>query len=483
MVFTTLTYFLLLALVFSIYWSLAKVPTLQNIVLIIASYGFYAWWDWRFCSLMLFSTLVDYLAGMAIGHSRRRAVRRIGLAVSVCVNLGVLCFFKYFGFFVENAVTLARMFGLKADPILLQIILPIGISFYTFQTMSYTLDIYFGKMRPTKNLISFTTFVCFFPQLVAGPIERAKNLLPQFETKKTFDLSVAVEGSQQILWGFFKKLVLADNLGVIANQMYTGHSATGPELMLGTICFAWQIYTDFSAYSDIAIGSARLLGISLMRNFAFPYFSQSVGEFWRRWHISLSTWFRDYVYIPLGGSRCSKGRSMVNVLVTFALSGLWHGAAWGFVIWGAVNGAALVVEKMLFRTPEVRMDQPAGGRILPSFFIVFRILAANLFILFTWVFFRSQTMSKTVEVLSRMASGVFVLSGWEKVFALVSKEKTVFIVLAMFVGVEWLTRKKPYPLCGVSLPVWLRYAICTSLIWITVYLGPSQGSAFIYFQF
>ncbi|NRA92843.1 MAG: MBOAT family protein, partial [Psychroserpens sp.] len=321
MLFNSIDFAVFLPMVFVLYWWFAKYSLKwQNIVLLVASYIFYGWWDWRFLSLILFSTLVDYVVGMSLNTSSG-SKRKWLLFTSVGVNIGLLMFFKYYNFFVDNFVTAFSFFGATIEPSNLNIILPVGISFYTFQTLSYTIDIYRKKLQPTSDFIQFAAFVSFFPQLVAGPIERATHLLPQFKVKKIFDSNYAMSGIYLIIWGLFKKVVIADNCAFFVNQIFDGSGFSSLELFLGAVLFGFQIYGDFSGYSDIAIGVARLFGFSLMVNFSFPYFSRDIAEFWRRWHISLSTWFRDYIYIPLGGSRGEKGFQLRNVLIVFLVSG------------------------------------------------------------------------------------------------------------------------------------------------------------------
>ena len=340
MLFNSLIFPIFLVAAFAIYWLLARAPLkVQNLFLIGASYLFYGWWDPRFLSLIFVSSLVDYVVGRVLAKETRPGRRKTLLTVSLLTNLGILGFFKYFNFFIDSFVELLALVGIEAHVTTLRIILPVGISFYTFQTLSYTIDIYRKKIDHTEDAIAFFAFVSFFPQLVAGPIERAASLLPQFLRKREFELDKAKDGMRQMLWGFFKKVVIADNVAGHVNTIFDGyHSYDGFTLFLGVFFFAIQIYCDFSGYSDIAIGVARLFGFSLMRNFAFPYFSRDIAEFWRRWHISLSTWFRDYVYIPLGGSRtATRARHIANIIITFTVSGLWHGANWTFVIWGFLN--------------------------------------------------------------------------------------------------------------------------------------------------
>ncbi len=336
MLFNSIDFAIFLPIIFVLYWFVTnKNLKLQNTLIVLSSYIFYGWWDWRFLSLIIFSTIVDYLIGISLSKQENQNKRKILLWTSILVNLGFLGFFKYYNFFLDNFITAFSFFGTEINANSLNIILPVGISFYTFQTLSYTIDVYKRKLEPTYDFIAFSAFVSFFPQLVAGPIERATNLLPQFYKKRHFDYSKAVDGMRQILWGLFKKIVIADNCAHYANIIFNNSSEySGSTLVLGAIFFTFQIYGDFSGYSDIAIGTSRLFGFNLKQNFAFPYFSRDIAEFWRRWHMSLSTWFRDYLYIPLGGSRVGTWNKIRNVFIIFLVSGFWHGANWTFIIWG-----------------------------------------------------------------------------------------------------------------------------------------------------
>ncbi|MCL4154184.1 UNVERIFIED_CONTAM: hypothetical protein GTU68_024170, partial [Idotea baltica] len=339
MLFNSIDFTLFFPVFFIGYWLVSMTEIRwRNLFVVTGSYFFYAWWDWRFLGLIVASTIVDYLIGRGLGQTSDDVSRKRLLWISVLFNLGLLGFFKYFNFFIDNFNAAFKLFGTTIEVSSLQLILPIGISFYTFQTMSYTIDVYRKKMKPTNDIVAFAAFVSFFPQLVAGPIERAQHFLPQFLKKRSFDYDQAVDGCRQILWGLIKKVVIADSCAKYVNMIF-GHSAdlSGSTLLLGAFLFAFQIYGDFSGYSDMAIGFARLLGFNLRQNFAFPYFSRNVAEFWRRWHISLSTWFKDYVYIPLGGSRGSSFTIARNIFIVFIVSGFWHGAKWTFIIWGAVH--------------------------------------------------------------------------------------------------------------------------------------------------
>ncbi|NLG36273.1 MAG: MBOAT family protein [Lentisphaerae bacterium] len=442
MSFATLTFFLFCVLVFGLYHARA-VRGWQNGLLVVASYVFYGWWDYRFCSLMLVSSLVDYWAGRAIERSSHPGRRRLCLGISLATNLGMLGFFKYFNFFAENLALLMESVGVPFHAGTLNIVLPVGISFYTFQTMSYTLDIYRGQFHPVKNFPAYMAFVSFFPQLVAGPIERASHLLPQFLSARRFDAVRAWGGMRLILWGLFKKMVVADNLAAVVDPLYANPGLhSGPELLVATVAFAVQIYCDFSAYSDIASGTAGLFGIDLMRNFAFPYFSRSVGEFWRRWHISLSTWFRDYVYIPMGGSRRGPGRTRVNILLTFAVSGLWHGASWNFVIWGVLNGLG-----MMLGTSAGRRDRsgpsrvPGGASGWPSLSSLAAMLGTFGFICLTWVFFRAATLGDALDALRAILTLKGGAEGWAAVGRLMEQNEVIFRLIPLFLLAEWLRRR------------------------------------------
>lgn len=367
MLFNSIDFAVFLPVVFLLYWFVFKRLFWQNILLLVASYVFYGWWDPRFLILILFSTVVDYTIGVQLGKHEERRKRKLLLWTSIAVNLGLLGFFKYYNFFVENFIEAFTFFGFEIKTGLLNIILPVGISFYTFQTLSYTIDVYRRKLEPTRDFISFSAFVSFFPQLVAGPIERATHLLSQFYRKREFDYGLAVDGLRQILWGLFKKVVIADNCAEYANIIFNNYEDySGSSLLLGAFFFAFQIYGDFSGYSDIAIGISRLFGFDLMKNFAFPYFSRDIAEFWRRWHISLSTWFRDYLYIPLGGSHGGTWMKVRNTFIIFLVSGFWHGANWTFILWGALN-ALYFLPLLLSNRNRKNLDDIAENGWLPSF--------------------------------------------------------------------------------------------------------------------
>jgi D-alanyl-lipoteichoic acid acyltransferase DltB (MBOAT superfamily) len=404
--FKSIEFAIFLPIVFCLYWfCTAKNLKLQNAFIVVSSYFFYGWWDWRFLGLIFLSTVEDYFVALKIQNTADERKRKMWLFFSIAFNLGILGFFKYYNFFIDNFIAAFTLLGTKPNIPSLNIILPIGISFYTFQTMSYAIDVYKKKLEPTRDFIAFSAFVSFFPLLVAGPIERATNLLPQCLKKRTFDYGNAVNGMRQILWGLFKKIVIADScavyvgyaFGAIAGSYdepaYSLFLKSGITLLVGVIFFAFQIYCDFSGYSDIAIGTARLFGFNAMRNFNFPYFSRDIAEFWRRWHISLTTWFRDYVYIPLGGSRVSKIKIVRNIFIVFLVSGFWHGANWTFIAWGAIH-AILFLPLILLNKNRKYTDTVAAGKFLPSVKEVFQMGMTFLLVLVGWVFFRAENIGQ-----------------------------------------------------------------------------------------
>jgi alginate O-acetyltransferase complex protein AlgI len=484
MSFASVVFCLFLPVVFVLHYCCAR-RQWQNGVLLVASYIFYGWWDYRFCGLMLYSSLVDYAIGQKLATARSEAQRRALLVLTLVSNLGLLGFFKYFNFFADSLVLALAVVGVDVNPTTLNIVLPVGISFYTFQTLSYTLDIYRGQLQPRRNLLEYLTFVSFFPQLVAGPIARATHLLPQFAVARKFSPEAAAEGCRLILWGLAKKMILADNLGGIVSSAFDHvPSASGAQLALATVCFTFQIYCDFSGYSDIAAGTASLFGIRLMRNFAYPYFSQSLSEFWRRWHISLSTWFRDYVFIPLGGSRDTAERTSRNLLLTFLLSGLWHGAAWHFVAWGVLHGLYVMAARWLSRgMPAERPAVPGGESLLPSPQVLWRMTRTFFLVCVGWVLFRADSLAAAEEVYRRMVVQAVNPHFYSSLWRLVGENRTVLLALGVFIIVEWLGRFDWNPLPIHRLPVAARWLSYTALFWAILYLGTQRSSDFIYFQF
>jgi len=485
--FASLAFFLFLITVWGIYWLLPR-RAWQNLLLLSASYFFYGWWDYRFCGLMLVSTLADYFIAWKIHRSEHDRHRKRWLVTSLVCNLGLLGAFKYFHFFLGNLVALGELFHWNLDTGTLQIILPVGISFYTFQTLSYTIDVYRRRLTPTRNLIDYMTFVSFFPQLVAGPIERAKNLLPQFQRQRFLHPVQMQLGTMRILWGLFKKVVIADTLAGFVNSVYADVSAaSGAELAVATILFAFQIYGDFSGYSDIAIGAAQMFGIRLTRNFAYPYFSQNLREFWSRWHISLSTWFRDYVYIPLGGNRVSRRRHKANLFVTFLVSGLWHGAAWPFVIWGGLHGAAVAFGSSN-RGPAgtLRLRDAGGPSFIPAPLVLFRICRTFAFVCVCWIFFRAESWSDCLTILQKLSRSIVNWEFYQHLAALweLSEIRQAFALIALLVGLEWIQRKREHPLQYSKLPEPLQWSTITMVAWFVIeYAGRVTDNPFIYFQF
>ncbi len=476
MLFNSIEFAIFLPLVFILYWFVFnKNLRLQNLFLLCTSYVFYGWWDYRFLSLIIISSLVDYIVGIQLSKNENNRKRVLFLLTSIFVNLGLLGFFKYYNFFLDSFQEAFTFFGKSINVRTLKIILPVGISFYTFQTLSYSIDIYRKKMQPTRNIITFFAYVSFFPQLVAGPIERAINLIPQFEKYRVFDQNKAIDGLRQILWGLFKKIVIADNCATIVNEVFSNSNAhSGSELFLGVIFFAFQIYGDFSGYSDIAIGSARLFGFNLMRNFAFPYFSRDIAEFWRRWHISLSSWFRDYLYIPLGGSRGPKSMQIRNTLIIFLVSGFWHGANWTFIIWGFLN-ALYFIPLMILKQNRKNIDTVAQGRFLPSIREFLEIAMTFTLTTFAWIFFRAQNLHHAISYIAGIIS--------KSLFTFPAIEKKLLVLIFLFMTFEWIKRNKNHALefdtsKNVALR-WLLYIVLVVLIF--TYSGTNQQ--FIYFQF
>ena len=482
MLFNSIDFAIFLPIVFILYWfGVNKNLKLQNALIVVASYVFYGWWDWRFLSLIILSTVVDYLIGQSLRTEDKESKRKVLLWTSIAVNLSFLGFFKYFNFFLENFVNTFTVFGIQINANSLNIILPVGISFYTFQTLSYTIDVYRKKLEPTKDFWAFSAFVCFFPQLVAGPIERAANLLPQFHKKRTFEYSKAVDGMRQILWGLFKKVVIADNCAEFTNQIFNNSAdMNGSTLILGAIFFTFQIYGDFSGYSDIAIGTSRLFGFDLKQNFATPYFSRDIAEFWRRWHISLSTWFRDYLYIPLGGSRGGTWMKVRNTFAIFLVSGFWHGANWTFIIWGALN-AIYFLPLLLTNNNRKNLGVVAEGKTLPSFKDIIAMLTTFALIVFSWIFFRADNVDHAFNYISK----IFSTSLLEiPIFPGIDKSLIIIILIIIFVLVEWQGRETQYAIkkLGLKWRPQLRYALYYSII-VAIFWYSGKEQQFIYFQF
>ncbi|MEO9891005.1 MBOAT family O-acyltransferase [Aurantibacter sp.] len=480
MLFNSLDFAIFLPVVFLLYWfATQKNLKLQNFLIAAASYFFYGWWDWRFLSLILFSTLVDYSIGVALRRNENIRIRKTLLWISILVNLGFLGFFKYYNFFLDNFLEAFAFFGKEINANSLNIILPVGISFYTFQTLSYTIDVYRKQLEPTKDFIAFAAFVSFFPQLVAGPIERATNLLPQFYEKRKFDYAKAVDGMRQILWGLFKKIVIADNCAEFANIIFNNSdNYSGSTLLLGALFFTFQIYGDFSGYSDIAIGTSRLFGFNLKRNFAFPYFSRDIAEFWRRWHMSLSTWFRDYLYIPLGGSRGGTLMKIRNTFIIFIVSGFWHGANWTFIVWGALN-AIYFLPLLLLNKNRQNIGIVAQGKIFPRLTDLINIISTFLLTILAWIFFRAENIAHAFNYIADIFT--YKLFNVPEVLP-----KTILITIIVFTMIEWIQREREHALELFKSDEFLiqpvRWGIYFAIIISIFSLGGSQQE-FIYFQF
>jgi D-alanyl-lipoteichoic acid acyltransferase DltB (MBOAT superfamily) len=482
--FNSLDFAVFLPIVFILYWFVFRSSLkAQNFLIVVASAVFYGWWDWRFLALIAFSTLVDFIVGKQLDKVEDGYKRKALLIVSILVNIGFLGFFKYYNFFLDNFITAFTFIGMPIKENSLNIILPVGISFYTFQTMSYSIDVYRKKIKATEDFVAFSAFVSFFPQLVAGPIERASNLLPQFFKKRTFDYSQATDGLRQILWGLFKKVVIADNCAEFANEIFNNSSVYGGStLVLGALFFTFQIYSDFSGYSDIAIGTSRLFGFSLKQNFAFPYFSRDMAEFWRRWHISLSTWFRDYLYIPLGGSKGSKGQQIRNIFIIFLVSGFWHGANWTFIAWGALNAIYFIPLFLLGRNRK-NLEIAGLDKKLPSLRESLSILGTFSLTVFSWIFFRAENISHALSYVF----GIFSKELFEfPDFSLFPGAITLLVLIIGFLIVEWKGRFGQYGISGLEfIPSkarrWSIYALI--ILTIDIFGNTSEEIEFIYFQF
>ncbi len=479
MLFNSFDFAIFLPIVFTLYWLSRKSVKLQNLIIVISSYVFYGWWDWRYLFLFILSITTAYITGRWMDTVEDRRQRLWILLSCIILNFGILGYYKYANFFVANFVDVVRFFGMSLSVDRLNVILPVGISFYTFQAMGYTIDVYRRDLKAAHNYIEFTAFISFFPQLVAGPIERAANLLPQFKTARHFNGVEASDGMRQILWGLFKKVVVADNAAVVVNAVFANVGAqSGSTLALGIVLFAFQIYGDFSGYSDMAVGVGKLFGITLMKNFATPYFSRDIAEFWRRWHISLSTWFRDYVYIPMGGNRKGYARTVVNTMVLFLVSGLWHGANWTFVAWGAAN-ALLFLPLVLRRQNRKHLDIVAKGKLLPNARELGEMLLTFTLSTLAWVFFRAVSIQQALQYFK----GLFSLSLFQLPTLTLDIGVAIFAI-SVLVVVEWLGREGSYALERVGLvqsrPV--RWAIYYAVLGLVIAFGVSS-QAFVYFQF
>ena len=512
MLFNSFEYLLFLPIVFLLYWfvfdyALNKCKhqlLLQNFFVVIASYVFYGWWDWRFLILIAITTLLSFLSGIGIEYAPTQRGKKAVMIANIVVNLGILGVYKYYDFFARE---FAELFGIESDFLLLHLILPVGISFYTFQALSYSIDVYRKQIQPSHDIVAFTAFLSFFPQLVAGPIERATNLLPQFQRKRHFDYAQAVDGMRQILWGLFKKIVVADNCATYVDTVFADISnQSGSTLVLAAVLFTFQIYGDFSGYSDIAIGTAKLFGIKLMRNFNVPYFSRDIAEFWRRWHISLTTWFRDYVYIPLGGSRPvvparlkAKGERLEarytkviairNTFIIFLLSGLWHGANWTFVLWGTYHALLFVPLLVMNKNRRYRdtvatitlADGSVKAKWLPSLKETGQMLLTFALAVVGWIIFRAEDIGQVGEVISTIISGSIL-----SVPMLISQYYYIplFMVIIVMLLFEWFTRDRLHGLEITNIPYrWIRWSIYLLILLVLFFAIKTETPQFIYFQF
>jgi alginate O-acetyltransferase complex protein AlgI len=484
MLFNSIDFAIFLPIVFILYWFVTnRNLKLQNLLIVAASYLFYGWWDWRFLSLIVFSTIVDYSVGLRLSKEDHPTKRKVLLWISIIVNLGFLGFFKYYNFFLDNFITAFSFFGIELTANSLSIILPVGISFYTFQTLSYTIDVYKRKLEPTNDIIAFSAFVSFFPQLVAGPIERAAHLLPQFNKKRKLLFSNIQYGITRILWGLFKKVVIADRLAEMVNTVYNSpHDFGGIHYIIVTLFFAIQIYCDFSGYSDIAIGTARMFGFKLMENFKTPYFSKSLGEFWRNWHISLSTWFRDYLFIPLGGSRVKKSRIYFNLFIVFIVSGFWHGSKWTFIIWGAIHGIILIIENLI-------SFKKTGLTTQLRIVTLFKILLTFFITCFAWIFFRANTTEDAFFIISNifdfsqpLANNIRgnILYMDNPLWKLICN----FILIGALFSVEYFGKFHKLKFTNIIKKNQLtRWSFYTFIILLIIIFGYFEIDQFIYFQF
>lgn len=480
MLFNSINFAIFLPIVFVLYWFVInKNLRFQNLLLLISSYFFYACWDWRFMFLLIFSTFLDYYTGIKISESKNNSVKKFWFWLSISVNIGFLGIFKYYNFFATSFSEAVSNLGFQINPYTIKVILPIGISFYTFHGLSYVIDIYKDRIKAEKDFINYSVFVSFFPLLVAGPIERATHLLPQIQKKRIFNYAQAIDGMRQILWGLFKKIVIADQCAEYANLIFNNSdNQSGSNLVLGAIFFTFQIYGDFSGYSDIALGTARLFGIELLRNFAFPYFSRDIAEFWRRWHISLSSWFKDYLYIPLGGSKGGTWMKVRNTFIIFIVSGFWHGANWTFIIWGILN-ALYIMPSIILNTNRMNLEIVAKGKNIPT---IKEFLAMSLTFSLTvlaWIFFRSNNLSHALSYLA----GIFSKS-------LLSiptyKPPYLFLLLCLFILIEWVGREHQYAIqkMGLTWAKSVRWLFYLALVLVIYYFSLSSSTQeFIYFQF
>ena len=483
MLFNSISFLIFLPIVYGLYWwiqsweNFKHTISVQNILLLIASYFFYAYWNIWFLGLLIFSTSLDYFSGLKIESSATNQHKKIWFWLSICINLGLLGLFKYFNFISINLNELLGNFGWTYQPMLLLIALPIGISFYTFHGLSYVIDIYHDKIKAEKNILNYSLFVCFFPLLVAGPIERAQHLIPQLVQRKVFNRAKTINGLQQMLWGFFKKIVIADNCAVFVNQIFSDYeNLNSSSLFIGAIFFSFQIYGDFSGYTDIALGAARLFGIELFNNFSYPYFSKSINEFWKRWHISLTSWFRDYIYIPMGGNRVNPIRKIINTIVVFLISGFWHGANWTYISWGFLNSIFILPKTLSQKTQSIDSNKIAN-KVIGAIKMLFTFLTVSIL----WVFFRSKTVYDASKYLQNL---VF---KWNSILPDFNGRKNALVlsfIIFVFMIFEWIGKSHNCPLVFTNSfkNKWLKWGFYYAIIFSILYFYRGNDQ-FIYFQF
>ncbi|MBP4140504.1 MBOAT family protein [Flavobacterium sp. P4023] len=477
MFFNSFAFAIFLPIVFILYWFVFnKNKSTQNALLIIASYYFYSCWDWRFLFLLVFSTFLDYYTGIQIEKAKKESIRKFWFWLSISVNLGFLGVFKYYNFFADSFSDLLNGFGLQTSPLLLNVILPVGISFYTFHGLSYVIDIYLKRIKAEYNFVDYSLFVSYFPLLVAGPIERATHLLPQVKIKREFNYQKAKEGIFQFIWGLVKKVVIADTCATYANAIFDNYSSMNSlSLLLGAVYFAFQIYGDFSGYSDMALGMSKLFGIDLLRNFNYPYFSRDIAEFWRRWHISLSSWFRDYLYIPLGGSSGGMAMKIRNTFIIFLVSGFWHGANWTFIVWGFIN-ALYFLPLLLLKKNRSNIEMVSLNWDLKSVNIFFNIVITFAITCFAWIFFRAKSIGEAFSYIKRM------FTNREFNFQFLANDRSNYELVSMifvFVLIEWRSRTQVEPISGK----WSLLKLALAMVAIAAFGTFSDYKEFIYFQF
>lgn len=479
MLFNTVNFLFFFTCIFGLYWSLKGKYKLQNLLLLMGSYFFYGCWDYRFLFLLVFSTLLDYFTAIKISSASKIQQKKIWFWISIIINLGFLCVFKYFNFFADSFKDLFSFFGVQINIWTLKVILPVGISFYTFHGLSYVIDVYKERIKPERNFIDYSVFVSYFPLLVAGPIERATHLLPQIQRPREFNYAKAIDGLRQILWGLFKKIVIADNCAEFANEIFNNSETyQGSTLVVGALFFTFQIYADFSGYSDIALGVSRLLGIELLRNFSFPYFSRDIAEFWRRWHISLSSWFRDYLYIPLGGSKGKLSTKIRNTFVIFIVSGFWHGANWTFLFWGLLN-AIYFLPLLLKDRNRDNIDIVAMNRVLPSYKDVIKISTTFCLVVFAWIFFRAESLTHAFKYIADIFN--------EDLFKTPQISERGFVqlfLIIVFLAIEWFGRRGKYALESLLNNFYFPFRWLAYIVIIFMIIGfEGKEQDFIYFQF